>query len=89
MFLFSFTDISTDFLKLCFKLLSTSDLFSTTILLSFIKLCIFLFKEFDVLSITTRFKSASLDLLSANKIPFFSISFFASLIPAVSAKMTG
>ena len=35
------------------------------------------------------FKSASLNLFNANDIPFFSMSFFASLIPAVSASITG
>ena len=40
------------------------------------------------LSTTTMFKSA-LNLFNANDIPFFSTSFFASLIPAVSASITG
>ena len=44
---------------------------------------------FEVLSITTMFKSASLDWPKANDIPFFSISFLASLIPAVSEIITG
>ena len=40
-------------------------------------------------SITTIYKSASLNILNANDIPFFSTSFFASLNPAVSARITG
>ena len=40
-------------------------------------------------SITTSFKSAFSALLSDNLIPFFSISSFESLIPAVSEMMTG
>jgi hypothetical protein len=44
---------------------------------------------FEELSITTIFKSASFDFPKANEIPFFSTSFLASLIPAVSAKITG
>ena len=44
---------------------------------------------FEELSTTTIFKSASLDFPNAKDIPFFSTSFLASLIPAVSAKITG
>jgi hypothetical protein len=44
---------------------------------------------FDELSITTIFKSASFDFPKAKDIPFFSTSFLASLMPAVSAKITG
>ena len=44
---------------------------------------------FDELSITTIFKSASFDFPKANEIPFFSTSFLASLMPAVSARITG
>ena len=40
-------------------------------------------------SITTIFKSASSAFSKANFIPFFSISFFDSLIPAVSEITTG
>ena len=44
---------------------------------------------FDELSITTIFKSASFDFPKAKDMPFFSTSFLASLMPAVSAKITG
>ena len=40
-------------------------------------------------STTTNFKSASSALLNDNLIPFFSISFLDSLIPAVSETITG
>ena len=40
-------------------------------------------------SITTNLKSASSALFNASLIPFFSISLFDSLIPAVSETTTG
>jgi hypothetical protein len=40
-------------------------------------------------STTTNFKSASSALFKDNLMPFFSISFFDSLIPAVSEIITG
>ena len=48
-----------------------------------------LFILFDELSITTIFKSASFDFPKAKDMPFFSTSFFTSLIPAVSETITG
>ena len=43
----------------------------------------------EELSIITILRSASFDLPKAKEMPFFSISFLASLMPAVSAKITG
>ena len=61
-----------------------SDLLTTSIDLSDIKSFKNPVKWAFLGSITTIFKSASSALLSANLIPFFSISSLDSLIPAVS-----
>ena len=44
---------------------------------------------FQTKKISVVIDTTSLDLLKANEIPFSSTSFLASLIPAVSAKITG
>ena len=70
-------------------LLLISDLFNRIIVSLFIKSLMFLSISFEVLSIIIIFKSASFDFSKASKIPFFSTSFLASLMPAVSASITG
>ena len=66
-----------------------SDLLMTNIAFSSIKSFKTPLKSILLASTTMSFKSASSALFNANLIPFFSISFFESLIPAVSDSTTG
>ena len=66
-----------------------SDLFITNIAFSFNKSFKKPLKSIFLASTTTSFKSAFSAFLSDNLIPFFSISSFDSLIPAVSDIITG
>jgi hypothetical protein len=66
-----------------------SDLLTTRIALFFSKSFKKPLKSMFLASTTTSFKSAFSALLSDSLIPFFSISSFESLIPAVSEIITG
>ena len=66
-----------------------SDLFITKIAFSSSKPFKIPVKSRFLASTTTSFKSASSALLKDSLIPFFSISFLDSLIPAVSETITG
>ena len=66
-----------------------SDLLTTNIALFFNKSFKKPLKSMLLASTTTNFKSAFSAFLRDNLIPFFSISSFESLIPAVSEIITG
>ena len=70
-------------------LLKRSDLLTTKIASPFSKSFKKPLKSMLLASTTTNFKSAFSAFLSDNLIPFFSISSFESLIPAVSDMITG